>query len=136
MPKRNYEDILDRIADMLSEAWNEYRAERPWIPTPVRVRAVDDNGMLLVPPPRPEPPFILRVGNKQARQIEAALYRPAEEWTEDRAWLAVVAGIDVRLAEEYAPKLPVDMGPATLFGVMIDRVNVPDALEVRLVGGA
>lgn len=68
-------------------------------------------------------PARLLIGNQEAADLEIALSRPAKMW---RGLFGEVIAEDA----EYVPTLPLDMGPATLFGVPIERVDQPMLLGV------
>lgn len=76
------------------------------------------------PPARLIVGAVALIGNQEANEIEAALYRPAQTW---RGLFGNVINTD----EEFAPKLPYPLTEAvTLFGVKVERVDQPSLIGV------
>ena len=69
-------------------------------------------------------PMRLLLGHREAAEVEAALYRPAETWHG-------LFGEELGRDGEYAPKLPYPLTtPCTIFGVSVERVDQDTLLGV------
>lgn len=72
-------------------------------------------------------PARVLIGHREAAELERALYRRAKTW---RGLFGDVIAED----PEFAPKLPLDMGPARIFGVPVKRVDQDTLLGVVAEG--
>lgn len=77
-------------------------------------------------------PARLLIGNREAAELEAALYRPARPARREMIGGRLFTWEEAE--EEYAPKLTLDMAPASIFDVPVKRVDQPTLLGVVAEG--